>query len=107
LAATLALAAASAAPAQPPRGYWVQGYGTFDRFPYPPAVGEHREYWQGPPWVTLRDPLGGETSMPLRPKVLYYDTPFATPGGMYRPRYIAVIPDDRTRPAPRWAPPPR
>ena len=107
LAIALALTVGTAASAQPPRGYWVQSYGTFDRFPYPPAVGGHSEYWQGRPWVTLRDPLGWEASMPLRPKSLYYDIPFATPGGLYRPRHIVVIPDDRPRPASRWDSRPR
>lgn len=105
----LALVITSAAVAQPPRTYRVDSSGTFDRFPYPPAVGGQTEYWQGRPWVTLRDAYGSEMTMPLQPKVLYYDSAFVTPGGLYRPRSIALIPDDRTRPAPapvRVLPPP-
>jgi hypothetical protein len=109
LATGLALAIAGAAAAQPPRGYRVESSGTFDRFPYPPAVGGQTEYWQGRRWVTLRDPFGSEMTMPLQPKVLYYDAAFVTPGGLYRPRSIALIPDDRPRPMPqrvRVIPPP-
>jgi hypothetical protein len=100
LIAGMALGVAAVAAAQSPRGYRVESYGTFDRFPLPPAVGGQSEYWQSRPWVTLRDAYGSEMTMPLQPKVLYYDAPFATPAGLYRPRSIALIPDNRPRPVP-------
>lgn len=86
--------------ADQPHGYWVQSSGHFDRFPFPPAVGGQSEYWHGRPWVTLRDPFGSQLTMPLQPKVLYYNAPFATPGGYYYPRSITMIPDDRRRAVP-------
>jgi hypothetical protein len=100
LSTGVALTIASIAAAQIPRAYRVESSGTFDRFPFPPAVGGQSEYWQGRPWVTLRDAYGREMSMPLQPKILYYDTPFVTPAGLYRPRSIALMPDNRPRPAP-------
>jgi hypothetical protein len=96
----LTLAISAVAAAQPPRGYRVESYGAFDRFPFPPAVGGQSEYYHGRPWVTIRDQFGSEMTMPLQPKVLYYDAPFVTPAGLYRPRSIALIPDDRPRAAP-------
>src|SRR5262249_5557025 len=96
----LSLTIAATATAQTSRGYRVESQGTFDRFPFPPAVGGQSEYWQGRPWVTLRDAYGREMTMPLQPKVLYYDTQFVTPAGFYRPRSIALMPDNHPRPMP-------
>jgi len=91
---------AAAAFADPPRGYWVQSTGSFDRFPFPPAIGGQNDYHPGRPWVTLHDSYGSQVSMPLQPKVLYYSTPFATPAGSYYPRTITMIPDDHRRGVP-------
>ncbi len=101
LSVGLTLLTSVAAVADSPRGYWVQSSGYFDRFPFPPAVGGQSHYSTGRPWVTLQDPFGSRVSMPLQPKVLYYDTPFATPGGYYYPRSMVVIPDDRRRAVPQ------
>ena len=84
--------------AEPPHGYWVRSSGYYDRFPYPPAYGGHFDYSPGRPTVTYRGASGSLVTVPLQPKVLYYSTPFATPGGYYYPTTITLIPDDRHRP---------
>ena len=91
--AVLGLASGSAAA----QGYQVRTWGYFDRYPYPPTVGETWSYPYGRPMVTVQDPWGGLVDMPLRPKVLYYDNPFLTPQGWHRPTSIAVMPDPRPR----------
>jgi hypothetical protein len=96
------VASAGGASAQ---GYTVRTWGYYDPVPFPPLTGGTYSYTiGGRPMVTLQDPWGRIIDMPLQPKVLYYDTPFLTPQGWYRPISIAVIPDARPRtfvPGPR------
>lgn len=89
-AALLLSAGASAA-----QGTRIYTYGFYDRYPYPPVTGGTASYSYDRPWVTVQDQWGRQYDMPLRPKVLYYDAPFATPGGLYRPSRITVMPDSR------------
>lgn len=80
------------------QGYTVRSWGYFDQWPYPPVSGGTFSYTiGGRPTVTLQDPWGRIIDMPLQPKVLYYDTPFLTQQGWYRPISIAVMPDSRPR----------
>ena len=80
------------------QGYTVRTWGYFDQTPFPPLTGGTYSYTiGGRPTVTLQDPWGRIIDMPLQPKVLYYDTPFLTTQGWYRPISIAVMPDSRPR----------
>jgi len=92
-------AGASTAAAQ---GYWVRSTGYYN--PYPGTVGGTWSYSAYPPTVALQDPWGRAYQMPLQPKVLYYDTPFLTQQGWYRPTTITVMPESRSR---YFAPPPQ
>ena len=79
------------------QGYVVRSWGYYDPMPYGPVMGESSAYWPYRPTVTMYDSWGRIVDMPLQPKVLYYDTPFLTPQGAYRPRSIVVMPDSRPR----------
>jgi hypothetical protein len=98
IASALLLVAGSASA----QGYALRTWGYYDPVPYGPVIGETYGYSPYRPTVTMYDAWGRLVDMPLRPKVLYYDTPFLTPQGWYRPRSIAVMPDSRPRyyPAP-------
>src|SRR3954466_2530719 len=77
------------------QGYGVRSWGYYDPVPYGPVVGGTYSYSPYRPTVTLHDPFGRAYDMPLRPKVLYYDAPFLTPQGGYRPTSITVMPNSR------------
>lgn len=106
------LVAAGSASAQ---GYVVRSWGYYDPVPYGPVFGETYSFSPYRATVTMYDSWGRIVDMPLRPKVLYYDAPFLTPQGWYRPSSIAVMPDPRPRyfsaptrpvePGPRVEPP--
>jgi len=82
-----------------PPGYRVSTWGYYDRFPYPSPIASSMVYTNGPPIVSYVDPWGRVVDMPLRPKVLYGNTPFMRPGGSYYPISIVAIPDPgRSRP---------
>ena len=71
-------------------GYRVSTWGYYDRYPYAP-VGPSFGYMSGPPVVSYVDPWGRVVDMPLRPKVLYGNTPILVPGGGYHyPTSISV-----------------
>jgi hypothetical protein len=98
----LALSAASA---------FGQGYTVRSTGYYLPTVGGTYSYSLGRPTVLMADPWGRTYEMPLQPKVLYYDTPFITPNGLYRPTTITVMPNSRPPvaarvPSVRTEPPP-
>src|SRR4026207_1456035 len=93
LATSVILIATSAAIADPPRGYWVQSSGYYDRYSSPPAIGGRMEYSSSRPMVYVQDPSGAVVPMRLQPKVLYYSAPLITPEGYYYPTSITVIPD--------------
>src|SRR5437588_11929555 len=111
--AALVLAAGDASA----QGYTVRTWGYYDPVPYPPLAGGTYGYTiGGRPTVTLHDPWGRLVDMPVQPKMLYYDTPFLTERGWYRPTSVVVMPDARPRtyvtpgtyvaPARRDGPPP-
>jgi hypothetical protein len=104
--AALALGAGGASA----QGYAVRTWGYYDPVPYPLSGGTYSYSVGGRPTVTVHDPWGRLVQMPLQPKVLYYDMPFATAQGWYRPTSIVVMPDARPRsyvaPARRDGPPP-
>jgi len=104
--AALALGAGGASA----QGYAVRTWGYYDPVPYPLAGGTYSYSIGGRPTVTVHDPWGRLVQMPLQPKVLYYDLPFATSQGWYRPTSIVVMPDSRPRsyvaPARPAGPPP-
>jgi hypothetical protein len=77
------------------QGYGVRSWGYYDPVPYGPVVGGTYSYSPYRPTVTFQDPFGRAYDMPLRPKVLYYDAPFLTPQGGYRPTSITVMPNSR------------
>src|SRR5262245_52779090 len=94
LPAAVVLLLASAGVAQPPpANYRVYTSGYYDRFPYPPPIGSLAIHSSGPPMVSYVDPWGRVVDMPLRPKVLYSNTPFLTPEGFHYPTSIVVMPD--------------
>jgi hypothetical protein len=101
IAGTFLLMTAGGASAQ---GTTVRTWGYYDPVPYGPVFGETYSYTPYRPTVTMYDSWGRLVDMPLRPKVLYYDTPFLTPQGAYRPRSIVVMPDSRPRGYPVPAP---
>lgn len=82
------------------QGYSVRSWGYYDPVPFGPVFGETYSFSPYRPTVTMYDAWGRVVDMPLRPKVLYYDAPFLTPQGWYRPRSIAVMPDPRPRSVP-------
>src|SRR5947209_680161 len=90
--AAVLLAATGSASAQ---GYVIRSWGHYDPVPYGPVFGGTYSYSPYRPTVTLHDPWGRVVDMPLQPKVLYYDAPFRTPQGWYRPTSIAVMPNSR------------
>jgi len=81
----------------PPPTYRVYTWGYYDRFPYPPPMGSTATYTNGPPMISYVDPWGRVVDMPLRPKVLYGNTPFLTPDGFHYPTSIVVMPDPPRR----------
>jgi len=90
---------------------FAQGYVVRSTGYYLPPVGGTYSYSYGRPTVLLADPWGRTFEMPLQPKVLYYDNPFVTPQGLYRPTTITVMPNSRppavaTVPSRRTEPPP-
>jgi hypothetical protein len=91
-AAAAALLAASAAGAQ---GYVVRSSSYYDPVPFGPVVGGTYSVSPYRPMVALEDSWGRIVDMPLQPKVLYYNAPFLTADGWYRPTSIAVMPSSR------------
>jgi hypothetical protein len=79
------------------QGYQVRTWGTYDRFPYPPAVGGTYTFARYSPSVNSVDAWGRPATMPMQPKFLYYDSAIWTPQGWHRPTSIVVIPDDRPK----------
>jgi hypothetical protein len=99
LSVALVLLLASAGVAQPPPPvYRVYMSGYYDRYPYPPPIGSSVIYSSGPPMISYVDPWGRVVDMPLRPKVLYGNTPFLTPEGFHYPTSIVVMPEPARRP---------
>jgi hypothetical protein len=96
--ATVLLLASTGVAQPPPPGYRVYTSGYYDRYPYPPTIGSMAIYSSGPPVISYVDPWGRVVDMPLRPKVLYGNTPFLTPDGFHYPTSIVVIPEPARRP---------
>jgi hypothetical protein len=84
------------------QGYVIRSTGYYE------VPGSTYSYTPSQPTVVVQDSWGRPFAVPLQPKVLYYDTPFMTPQGWYRPTSIAVMSNARppavTMPAP-YAPP--
>ena len=79
------------------QGYGVRTWVYYDPVPYGPVGGETYGHSPYRPTVTVYDSWGRLVEMPLRPKVLYYNAPFQTQQGLYRPQHIVVMPDSRPR----------